>query len=173
MLSPPIVSSTQLVAELSSSAIVVPFSSTLVSPAHNGSAETNALNAQTPAMRSERFILVAEMLVHLRAVDRFVAASRPAGALLDPARVIAIADENLAVAGLLLEMALEAKIGAALGEQFLVHRAVGRMAGNTSFADRLVFEDVGPSLGDVALQAGSVRPQHRDASPLHALRHIA
>ena len=61
------------------------------------------------------------MRVHLRTVNRFVAASRPTGPLLEARRVIAVADENFSVSGLLLEMALEAESGIPLGEHSLVH----------------------------------------------------
>ena len=112
------------------------------------------------------------MLVHLRTVNRFMAAGRPAGALLQPARVIVIANENLAVRRLLLEMAFQAEIGVALREQFLIHRAMRRMAGDTTFANRFVFENEGPALRGVALQTGSVRAQHGEAAALHGLRHV-
>jgi len=64
------------------------------------------------------------MAVNLGTVDRFVAARRPACALLEPGRVIAVADEDLSVAGLLLKVALETEIRIALGQQSLVDRSV-------------------------------------------------
>jgi hypothetical protein len=112
------------------------------------------------------------MLINLGAVNRFVATRRPAGALLQPAGVVAIADEDLAVGGLLLEMALQAEIGAALGEQLLVHRAVRGMAGNATLANCFVLENKWPALGGVTFQAGAVRTQHSDATTLHFLRHV-
>ena len=112
------------------------------------------------------------MLVHIGTVNGFVAAGGPAGALLQPAGVITVADENLAVAGLLLEMAFQAEIGAPLREQFLVHRPMRRMAGNTTLAYRFVLENKRSALRGMALEAGPVRAQHGDAATLHALRHI-
>ena len=86
------------------------------------------------------------MRVDLRAVDRFVAAGRPARALLEASGVIAIADEDFPVGGLLLEVTLEAEIGVALDEQLLVDRAVRRMAGDAALADRFVFKNKWTSL---------------------------
>src|SRR3954468_18419207 len=114
--------------------------------------------------------LVAEVGVHLRPVNRFVATGRPAGALLQPAGVVSVADQNLAVTGLLLEMALQAQICAALGQHFLVHRAVRRMAGDATFANRFMFKNKRPTLRGMTLQTGSVRAQHRDATAFYVLR---
>src|SRR6476469_1572821 len=83
--------------------------------------------------------------------------------------MIAVPDENLAGAVLLLEMALEAEGGVALGEQALVHRAVRRMAAEAAFADRFVFENERPALGGVTLETGSVLAQQHRAAALHAL----
>src|SRR3954451_11556339 len=113
------------------------------------------------------FHLVAEMLVYLRTVNRFMAVGRPARSLLQPAGVITVADKNFAVARLLLEMAFQAKIRAALREQFLVHRAVRCMAGNTTLANRFVFENERAPLRGVTLQTGSIRAQHGEAAALH------
>jgi len=101
-----------------------------------------------------------------------MATRRPAGALRQARRMIAVANENLAVAGLLLEMAFETQRGVALGEHALVHRAMRRMATDAAFADRLVFEDERAALGGVTLETGFVVAQQHGAPAFHALRHI-
>src|SRR5213075_2309991 len=110
------------------------------------------------------------MRVCLRTVNGFVATGRPARPLLQSTGVIAVPDENLAVAGLLLEMAFQTQVRAALREHFLIHRAVRRMAGDATFAHRFMLKNKRPALRGVTLQTGSVRAQHRDAAALHALR---
>lgn len=52
---------------------------------------------------------VPEMLVHLRAVDRLMTSSRPAGSLGQPGCVIGVPDKNSAVGFLFLEMTLQTK----------------------------------------------------------------
>ena len=64
------------------------------------------------------------MGVDVGTVNRFVTTSRPAGALLQARRVIAIADENLSVLRLLLEMAFQTQVGVALRQHALIDRAV-------------------------------------------------
>src|SRR4051794_31654987 len=59
-------------------------------PDRNGAAESR--------VGSDAFHLKAEVAVGLRTVDGFVTAGRPAGALLQPGRVIAVADENASIA---------------------------------------------------------------------------
>jgi len=107
------------------------------------------------------------MTVNLRPVDRFVAAGGPTGALLQPRRMIAVSDENLSVAGLLLEVTLEAKVRVALREQPLVDRAVRRMAAHAAFPHRFMLEHEWPALRGVALETSFVmaeqcRPPTRD-----------
>jgi hypothetical protein len=110
--------------------------------------------------------------VGLGTVNGFVTAGRPASALLQPGRVIAVADEDAAVAGLLLEVALEAEIRVALREHPLVHRAVRRMATDAAFADCFVFEHERTALGGVALEAGFVVAEQRRAAALERLGQV-
>ena len=112
------------------------------------------------------------MSVHLRTVNRFVATSRPAGALRQARRVIAVANEDTSVASLLLEMALEAKRCVALVQHALVHRAVRRMATDATFPDRFVFEDEWSALRDVTLETGLVMAEQHGAPAFHGLRYI-
>ena len=110
------------------------------------------------------------MRVHLRTVNRFVAAGRPAGALLQARRVIAVPDENLAVGGLLLEMALQAESGVALSKQSLVHRAVGRMATDAAFTDCFMFKNERPALRGVTLETGVVLTEQQSSTAFDLLR---
>jgi hypothetical protein len=70
-------------------------------------------------------------------------------------------DEDLATRGLLLEMALEAEGGIALGEELGVDRAVGMMTGGAALAHGLVLEDVGAALGGMALVTAFVFGEQR------------
>ena len=83
-------------------------------------------------------------------------ASRPAGALRQSVRVIAIADENSTGLRLLLEMAFEAQRRVARDQHALIDRAVRRVAGNAALANGVVFEDERSSLRGVTLQASLV-----------------
>ena len=80
--------------------------------------------------------------------------------------MIAVSDENLAVAGLLLEMAFEAEGRVSLGEHALVHRSVRRMAADAAFADRFVFENEWAALGDMALGASVQFGRERETTAL-------
>ena len=93
----------------------------------------------------------------MRTVDGLVAAGGPAGAALDEGRVVPSADEQLAGAGLLLEVALKAERLVAGLEHFRVHRAMRIVTGGAVVAQRLVLEDERPALGLVAFEAGLVR----------------
>ena len=64
----------------------------------------------------------------------FVAAGRPASAATEELRVIASADKDLADRRLMLEVALKAKSSIALGQKFVVDRAVGAMTRHTTLA---------------------------------------
>jgi hypothetical protein len=105
--------------------------------------------------------LEAEGGVDLRTVDGFVTTGIPAGAALEEGGVIEAADEDLAAGCLLLEMALHAEGGVALGEEFGVDRAMGVVAGGAAFAHGFVFEDVGPTLCGVALVTAFIFRQER------------
>jgi hypothetical protein len=67
-------------------------------------------------------------------------------------------DQNLPAA-LLLEMALEAKAGVPLREQFGVHRTMRVVARGAAVAHRLVLEYMRPALPGVTLDAGLVLRQ--------------
>ena len=66
------------------------------------------------------------------------------------------ADEQLARAGLLLEMTLQTERLVAFGQQFVVHRSVYRVTGDASLTHRFVFEDERPPLGGMTPDAGLV-----------------
>ena len=102
-------------------------------------------------------------------MDRFVTAGRPACPLLQEARVIYICEKKFAAHGLLLEMAFQTKRLVAFRQHPLIDRAMGRMAGHTSFAQRLVLEYKGTSLGRVALEAGFVLAQQGHAATFKRL----
>jgi len=58
---------------------------------------------------------VPEVPIHLGAMDRFVAARRPTGSLLQASGVISVADQNPAIGGSLLEMTLQTERRVTLG----------------------------------------------------------
>jgi hypothetical protein len=78
-------------------------------------------------------------------MHRLVAAGGPAGAFLDAEGVIGPADQEGA-AGLLLKVALEAKVGVPDCQQFRIDGAVGSVADRAAFADGLVLENKRPAL---------------------------
>jgi len=88
-------------------------------------------------------------------MDSFVAACRPAGALLETQSMDRTTDENGASAHL-LEMAFETEVRIPNDEQFGVNRTVRSVTGSASFADGLVLEDVGTALGGVTAEAAFV-----------------
>jgi hypothetical protein len=102
--------------------------------------------------------------VDLGTVNGFVATRVPAGAALEEGGVVEAADEDLAAGRLLLEMALKAEGGIALGEEPGIDGAVGMMAGGAAFAHGFVFEDVGTALGGMALVTGFVFGEQRGVS---------
>src|ERR1051326_3909810 len=112
------------------------------------------------------------MAVDLRAVDGFVATGGPARALRQTRGVIAVADEDAAVARLLLEMAFQAERRIALVQHPLVHRAVRRMATDAAFAERFVLEDERPALRSVTLETGFVVAEQRGSATLERLRQV-
>ena len=81
-----------------------------------------------------------------------MAAGRPTRAAAQARRVTATADENGSRRSLLLEMALEAKIGVARDEHLRVHRAVRLVAGRAAFARGFVLEDERSALHRMALE---------------------
>lgn len=94
-----------------------------------------------------------------------MASGTPARALVEPAGGAAagagrsMASRGTHLAGdsrVAVEMALEAKGCIALGEHFLVHRAVGAVTGSAPFLDRIVCEDEGSHLCLVALRTGFI-----------------
>jgi hypothetical protein len=81
----------------------------------------------------------------------FMTPRRPAGALLQAQGVIRATDEDGSAPNL-LEVAFEAKVGIAHGQHLGVDAAMGRMAGGTTLAQRLVFEYIRTALGGMTLQ---------------------
>ena len=97
-------------------------------------------------------------------MHRFVAACRPATALLQSGGVVGAANQNRA-ARHLLEMAFETKVGIPHGQQLGVDAAMRRVTGGAAFAQRLVFKHIRSALGGMALQTVFIlRTQHRAAA---------
>jgi len=88
-----------------------------------------------------------------------MAASRPAGSLLQEVGVVDVSNENVAGYFLLLEMTFQTKRCVAFVEQSLVDRAVRRMADHTTLTDRLMLINPGAALLGVALKASFVSAQ--------------
>ena len=78
--------------------------------------------------------------------------------------MVCVTDENLAWRFLLLKMALQAQRSISLRQHPLVDGAMRRMADHTSFAHCFMFEHEWTALGRVALEAGLVLAEKRDAS---------
>jgi len=78
--------------------------------------------------------------------------------------VIAAADENLADGRLVLKVALEAKSGITLGEEFFVHGAVRLVADEAAFARCFVLVNERPTLLRMAAEAGFVVAHKRSAA---------
>lgn len=87
-------------------------------------------------------------------VHRLVTAGAPATSPREERAMVAPADQDAARLGLLLEVALQAKIGIPLCEQFVVHRPMRIVASGATFAHCLVLEHEGSALRNVALGAG-------------------
>src|SRR6266498_3813750 len=137
-------SSIQFLYSGASSVVVVTAFPSVVSPARS------ALAAKAPAQTSTRnlraalivkSISISQQRGDVRAVRFLVAASRPAGSLLEEVGVIDISDENMSGHLLLLEMTLQAKGLVAFVEQSLVDGAVRRMADHTALTHCLVLID--------------------------------
>ena len=106
-------------------------------------------------------MLVTKGFASIRTMDCFVAACGPAVTILQTRTVIFTADDDVtgataAEALRVLQMALHAQVGIALGEHFLVHGAMGIMTSDASFAHSLVIEDEGTLLLGMALGAGLI-----------------
>ena len=110
---------------------------------------------------------------HLRAVNLFVTAGRPAGPPLQKTGVIYVCDKNLAGDGLLLEVTLQTEGLVSFVQHALIDRSVRRMADNASLTQRLVLEDKRTPLVGVTLETGFVLTQQRGTAThnrLHAAR---
>lgn len=81
------------------------------------------------------------MIVDLRAVHGLVAAGAPAGSTGKERRVILVRDVNMAVGGLLLEMAAQAKRGIARNQQPGVHGTMRIVARGAAFTHRFVLKN--------------------------------
>lgn len=90
----------------------------------------------------------------MRPVNGFVTAGTPTGAAREPRGVVAAADQKLSSSGLLLEMALKAKILVPLNEQLVVHRPVRIMTSGAAFADSFMLKNKGSPLGNMTVGAG-------------------
>ena len=101
-----------------------------------------------------------------RTVNGFVAARRPAGALLHAHRVIRPSDQYLASSHP-LEMALQAKIGVARRQQLGVDRAMSGVTGRAAFARGFVFENVRPTLGRMAAQTTFIFREQCITAPMN------
>lgn len=97
--------------------------------------------------------LETERLTDLGAVDSLMTTGTPAGAAGEEGGMVEGADHDATGGGLLLEVAFEAEHGIAGGEHLLVDRAMGLVAGEATFADGFMFEDVGTALGGVTGEA--------------------
>lgn len=64
--------------------------------------------------------------------------------------MVCLTNEDLAGGGLDLGVALETEVGVTLGQEFLMNRTVGLMAGDAAFTHGFVFEDERPRLLAVA-----------------------
>ena len=90
-------------------------------------------------------------------------ARRPAGAYLHAERVVGTPDEKLAI-GDLLEMALQAQVRIANTEQLRIDGPVDIVASRAAFAQGIVFEGVGTTLGRMATEAAFIRGEQRGAT---------
>ena len=98
-------------------------------------------------------------------MHRFMAARAPATAALQERRMVPAADENDVRRGLLLEVALEAKILVPLDQHLVVHRSVRIVAGGAAFADGLVLKHKRAALRNVALGTSFVLGSHGEWRP--------
>jgi len=81
--------------------------------------------------------------------------------------VIAAAYQKFAGHSLLLKMALEASIGIAFAEHFVVDGPMRVVARHTPFPQGFVFENKRTTLGCVALKAGFIFRGQSGASPFY------
>jgi hypothetical protein len=100
--------------------------------------------------------LKTQMIVNLRTVDGFMAARAPAGSTGKERRVILARDVNMAVGGLLLEMAAQTKRGVARDQHPGIHGTVRIVAHGAAFAHGLVLKNERSELPRVALGAGFI-----------------
>jgi len=89
-----------------------------------------------------------------------MAAGRPASAVTEKAGMVHVADKNDSARGLLLRVALEAKVGVTLQEHFGVDGTVWVVADSAAFAERGVLENKRAGLFTMALGAGFVLARH-------------
>lgn len=101
-----------------------------------------------------------------------MAASRPAGSLLQEARVVDVSNEDMPRCPLLLEMAFQTKRGIAFVEQSLVDRAVRRMADHTTLTQCLMLVNKRAALLGVALKTSFVFAQESEAAGFERLLNI-
>ena len=101
-----------------------------------------------------------------------MAARGPTRSLLQEARVIDVANENLSGCSLFLEMAFDTKRGVPFVQQALVDGAVRRMTNGATLAQRLMLVDKRAALLGVTLEAGLVFAHERKAAAFEFLLDI-
>jgi hypothetical protein len=99
--------------------------------------------------------LIPHGLAGVGAVNVFVAACAPAGALLQAAAVFLAADNDGAVTlhGRMLEVTSQAEVGVTSDEHLLIHRPVRVVADRAAFEHGIVLEEEGALLRGMALRA--------------------
>ena len=101
-------------------------------------------------------------------MNGFMTPRRPAGTLLQAHGVIRAADEDGSTPNL-LEVAFEAKVGIANGQQLGVDAAMRRVACRATFTQRLMFEDIRTALGGMTLETVlCLGEQRRAAADMNA-----
>lgn len=97
-------------------------------------------------------------------MNRFVASSGPAGALLHADGVVRTADEEPAATDL-LHVAFQAEIRIALGQQLGINGAVDLVTGRAAFAQGFMLEDRGATLSRVTAETHVVLGQEGSTAP--------
>ena len=100
----------------------------------------------------------------MRSVNCFMTTGSPAGPAANKGGMVTTSDKQLIRSSLQLEVALQAEHLVARLEKLRARGAVRRVADGTAIACSFVFENVGASLGLMALQAGFRFSHRRDAA---------
>jgi len=115
---------------------------------------------------------VSKQRSHIRPVRFLVAASRPAGSLLQKTGVVDVSNEDMPRRSLLLEMTFQAKRGVAFVQQSLIDGTVGRMADHTTLTQCLVLINPRAPLLGVALKASFVSAQESKPTGFEVLLNV-